>query len=65
MDMLNYKNAGPIKNILYLKLSVGNLVLPHYSIDYPYSVLNLPCIMIGYIVGKLGSAGTGRREKTS
>ena len=28
---------------------VGNLVIPYYSIDYLYSILNLPCIMIGYI----------------
>ena len=28
---------------------VGNLVLPYYSIVYLYSILNLPCIMIGYI----------------
>ena len=27
---------------------VGNLVLPYYSIDYLYSILNLPCIMIDY-----------------
>ncbi len=29
--------------------SVGNLVLPYYSIVYLYFILNLPCIMIGYI----------------
>ncbi len=28
---------------------VGNLLLPYYSIGYMYSILNLPCIMIGYI----------------
>ena len=28
---------------------VGNLVIPYYSIDYLYSILNLTCIMIGYI----------------
>ena len=33
----------------FLKLVVGNLVLPYYSIVYLYSILNLPCIMIGYI----------------
>jgi hypothetical protein len=29
--------------------TVGNLVLPYYSIVSLYSTLNLPCIMIGYI----------------
>ncbi len=28
---------------------VGNLVIPYYRIDYLYSILNLTCIMIGYI----------------
>jgi hypothetical protein len=27
---------------------VGNLVLPYYSVVYLYSILNLPCVMIGY-----------------
>ncbi len=33
----------------HLTTDVGNLVIPYYSIDYLYSILNLPCIMIGYI----------------
>jgi hypothetical protein len=28
---------------------VGNLVIPYDSIDYLYSILNLTCIMTGYI----------------